>query len=222
MISTCPLCLSTNVRLIHKSSEKLGAREFLLCGVCDLIHVPARFHLPPEAEKARYLLHNNDPVDPSYRGFLSKLWDVVRPELAIGARGLDFGSGPGPALIRMAYEDGFDVRPYDPYFEPDTVILESRYDFITCSETAEHFASPAAEFKLLYSLLEPGGLLGVMTSILPDWSQFPDWYYNRDPTHIAYYSDRTMCWIAKSHHMTVTFPVPNVAIFRAASSVMGS
>ena len=219
MTSTCPLCQSSDARLVHTSSQKLGRREFFLCGECDLIHVPARFHLAPDAEKARYLLHNNDPDDPDYRNFLGRLWDVVRPQLVSGARGLDFGSGPGPALVRMAAKDGFKVRAYDPHFDPDTSALESIYDFVTCSETAEHFASPVAEFRLLHSLLEPGGLLGVMTSMPSDWSAFADWYYNRDPTHIAYYSRRTMCWIADSHSMEVTFPAPNVAIFRKASLV---
>lgn len=221
MTSTCPLCRSSSAWLVHTSSQKLGRREFFLCGECDLVHVPARFHLAPDAEKARYLLHNNDPDDTDYREFLGRLWDVVRPRLAIGARGLDFGSGPGPALVRMATEDGFDIRAYDLYFEPDISALEPNYDFITCTETAEHFASPATEFKLLHSLLEPGGLLGVMTSMPSDWSEFADWHYNRDPTHIAYYSRRTMSWIADSYSMEVTFPAPNVVIFGNALSIPG-
>jgi len=219
MTSTCPLCQSSNVRLVHTSSQKLGRREFFLCGACDLVHVPARFHLPPDAEKSRYLLHNNDPDDIDYRKFLGRLWDIVRPQLATGARGLDFGSGPGPALVKMAAGDGFDIRAYDPYFEPDSSALQSSYDFITCTETAEHFASPANEFRLLHSLLAPGGILGVMTSMPSDWSRFPDWYYNRDPTHIAYYSRCTMRWIAEFHNMEVVFPVANVTIFRKVSSV---
>jgi len=219
MTSSCPLCQSSTLSLLHKSSPKLGSRGFFLCGECDLVHVPVRFHLPPDDEKARYLLHNNDPDDLDYRNFLSRLWDVVRPELVGTARGLDFGSGPGPALVKMITEDGFDISAFDPYFQPDTSVLEPKYDFITCSETAEHFASPAAEFKLLYSLLEPGGLLGIMTSMSSDWSRFPDWYYNRDPTHVAFYSQWTMSWIADLYKMDISLPVPNVAIFRKLPSV---
>jgi hypothetical protein len=145
----------------------------------------------------------------------------MRPALASGAHGLDFGCGPGPALVRMAIEDGFDVDAYDPYFAPDKSVLKSRYDFITCTETAEHFASPADEFKMLHSILKPNGLLGVMTSMPPDWSTFPAWHYNRDPTHLAYYAQRTMQWIANSQNMEVSFPVPNVAIFRKPSRHLG-
>lgn len=218
MASICPLCRAPKVRLIHTSPQRLGSREFFVCSECDLVHVPERFHLTLEAERSRYLLHNNDADDPDYRKFLSRLWNVLRPQLAEGARGLDFGCGPGPALVRMAIEDGFDIRGYDPIFEPDRSVLESRYDFVTCTETAEHFASPETEFELLHSLLEPVGLLGVMTSMLSDWSDFPDWYYNRDPTHVAYYSQQTMCWIAESYGMEVTFPGPNAAIFRKMPS----
>lgn len=219
MASQCPLCHSWDVRRIHTSSEKLGSREFFLCSVCDLVHVPARYHLDHDAEKARYLLHNNDPADPEYRKFLGRLWNVMRPELSSGAQGLDFGSGPGPALMHMATEDGFNILPYDPYFASDQSVLESRFDFITCTETAEHFSSPRSEFKQLHSLLKAGGILGVMTSMSADWSQFPNWHYNRDPTHIAYYSRRTLEWVSDSFHMEVDFPTANVAIFRKPTEV---
>jgi cyclopropane fatty-acyl-phospholipid synthase-like methyltransferase len=119
----------------------------------------------------------------------------------------------------MATEDGFDILPYDPYFAPDQSVLESRFDFITCTETAEHFSSPGTEFKQLHSLLKAGGILGVMTSMSADWSQFPNWHYNRDPTHIAYYSRRTLEWVSDSLHMEVDFPTANVAIFRKPSEV---
>jgi len=168
MASQCPLCHSWDVRRIHTSSERLGSREFFLCSVCDLVHVPVRYHLDHDAEKARYLLHNNDPADPEYRKFLSRLWNVVR---------------------------------------------------ITCTETAEHFSSPGTEFKQLHSLLKAGGILGVMTSMSADWSQFPNWHYNRDPTHIAYYSRRALEWVSDSLHMEVDFPTANVAIFRKPSEV---
>lgn len=214
MAQMCPLCGARDVRRIHTSSVRLGCREFFLCPECDLIHVPERFHLDIESASVRYLLHNNDPDDPDYRKFLGRLWDLVRPQLHPGAQGLDFGAGPGPALVHMAREDGFDIKPYDPIFHTDRSSLESRYDFVTCTETAEHFASPKVEFELLYSLLEPSGVLGVMTSMPTDWSGFPDWYYNRDPTHVAFYSRRTMGWIAGYHGMDVSFPAPNTAVFR--------
>ncbi len=175
--------------------------------------VPWSYHLNPGAERDRYLMHDNDPADPRYREFLGRLWSILRPLLQAGSSGLDYGSGPGPALVAMAREDGFDMTAYDPHFAPDDSALQRTYDFVTCTETAEHFASPGEEFRRLSGLLKTPGLLGVMTSMLDDRSAFASWHYHRDPTHLAFYSSTSMLWIADRHGLDVTFPAPNVAIF---------
>ena len=105
------------------------------------------------------------------------------------------------------------MRTYDPLFHPDESALEETYDFITCTETAEHFSSPRDEFDRLQALLKPLGWLGVMTGMLEDWSEFGDWYYHRDPTHISFFSRRTMSWIADRYSWKARFPRPNVVLF---------
>ena len=112
----CPLCRSQLTGLLHTTRDKTGHRDFHLCSVCDLVFVPGRFQIDEEAQKARYLDHNNDPQDGAYRGFLSILFEPLSPHLRPGASGLDYGAGPGPALAAMMREAGFDVRIYDPYF----------------------------------------------------------------------------------------------------------
>ena len=212
-IETCPLCLHDGSRFLSRSSDRHGEREFYECGVCDLAFVPARFHLPPDAEMERYLMHDNDPGDARYREFLGRLWDVLAPRLAPGASGLEFGCGPGPALAEMMREDGFEVEKYDLYFFPETAPLRRTYDFITSTETVEHLRKPIEEFSLFDSLLRPGGKLGIMTGILDDRSGFAGWHYHRDPTHIVFYTSGTMRWIADRMGWDVEFPAQNVAIF---------
>lgn len=211
---TCLLCGGSECRSLHRSDDRHGVREFWECGECDLVFVPPEFHLPESAEVERYQMHNNDPSDSGYRGFLSRLWDVLRPNLPGGAAGLDFGCGPGPALAQMMQEDGFEVSIYDPHFFPDRSVLERQYDFVTCTETVEHLRSPLAEFNLMDSLLVDGGHLGVMTGMLEDRSEFPSWYYHRDPTHVAFYSRRTMLWLGCEMGWEVEFPSTNVTLFR--------
>ena len=210
---TCPLCAGANTYFLHRSDDRHGVREFYRCVECDLISVPAEYHLPAEAEFERYRLHNNDPDDPDYRRFLSRLWDVFRPRLQAGALGLEFGCGPGPALAKMIGEDGLDVRLYDPYFYPDRSVLELSYDFITTTETVEHLRQPRETFELLDWLLVPGGQLGIMTGIVNDRTDFKEWYYQRDPTHIVFYSPRTMRWIGEKFGWTTDFPLENVVVF---------
>ncbi len=213
----CPLCLSRQTTLFFTSTQKNLERDYWHCGYCDLIFVPPVYHLDTNAEKARYLTHNNNPDDADYRSFLARLWDELRPRLPKDAEGLDYGAGPGPALVAMIKEDGFSATLYDPIFHPNSSSLSATYDFITCTETAEHFSSPRTDFRRFDRLLEPGGWLGVMTGIVENKDSFADWYYRRDPTHIAFYSEATFRWIAVWLRWDVEFPRKNVALFRKHS-----
>lgn len=210
----CPLCESTSTGLLYKGGKASGYRDFVHCTNCDLVFVPKSYFLDESAERERYLQHNNEVDDPDYRAFLARLYDELKPHLNAGSKGLDYGSGPGPALIAMMREDGFDVREYDPHFCPDESALNDTYDFVTCTETAEHFHDPKANFDLLHSILRPCGWLGLMTSMLDNWDEFPDWYYHHDPTHVCFYSPKTMRWIADQYGYDVVFPRQNVVLFR--------
>ncbi len=209
----CPLCAADQCRFIHRSDDRHGIREFFECAECDLAFVPPRFHLSADAELERYLMHDNDIHDVGYRGFLSRLWNELKPSLRPASSGLDFGCGPGPALACMMREQGFAIELYDPFFFPNREALEARYDFITCTETAEHLRKPAETFALLDSLLADGGKLGVMTGMLDDRAAFAAWGYQRDPTHVAFYTRRAMRWIARRFGWRVEFPADNVTIF---------
>jgi hypothetical protein len=205
----CPLCGLEDAAPFFRSRT----REFERCARCDMVFVPARFHLDEKGQLERYLTHNNDPADVEYRRFLSRLLDSLRPYLRPGMVGLDYGAGPGPALAIMMREEGFDVRVYDPFFHPDGSALQTSYDFITCTETAEHFSDPLRDFQRLDGMLRPSGWLGVMTGMLDSWDNFPGWHYHRDPTHICFYSSETMAWIGERLSWEVLLPRPNVVLF---------
>jgi 2-polyprenyl-3-methyl-5-hydroxy-6-metoxy-1,4-benzoquinol methylase len=100
----------------------------------------------------------------------------------------------------MLKKDGFKVSLYDPFFYPDTNVLSLKYDFITCTETAEHFYNPFKEFNTLDKLLKPGGWLGIMTSFLTTHDMFENWYYRRDPTHVTFYAKKTFQVIASQRN----------------------
>jgi SAM-dependent methyltransferase len=114
--------------------------------------------LAPEKERAHYDLHENGPST-GYLAFLQPALDAVLSRAAPAGEGLDFGCGPGPVLAQQLRERGYETVLYDPFYAPDEGVLRRTYDFITCTETAEHFADPAREFEQLASLLRPGGLL---------------------------------------------------------------
>ncbi len=212
----CPLC-GSEAEPFHRVSNRAMRRDFVHCGVCDLVSAPRRFHVGPDAERHRYLEHDNDPDDADYRAFLGRLWEHLRPRLEPGSHGMDYGAGPGPALAAMMREDGFEVSLYDKLFHLDRAALARTYDFIVCTETVEHFDDPAREFDTLDRLLKPSGWLGIMTAMLDDWAGFPEWHYHRDPTHVGFYTERVMRWIADRHGWEAEFPRENVTLFRKGS-----
>lgn len=184
------------------------------CPTCGLVHLDPSQRLEADLERRHYGSHENDPGDHRYRAFLDRLVAPLAARLPTGALGLDYGSGPGPTVPVMLEELGFSMAIYDPFFAPDPGPLDRRYDFITCTEVAEHFFHPRGEFERFSGLLRPGGHLAIMTEILREDTAFESWRYARDPTHVCFYRDRTMEWIAAKHGWTLDCPHPNVAIFQ--------
>lgn len=164
-------------------------------------------------ERARYESHENDPADPDYRAFLDRLAAPLMERLPPAAEGLDYGAGPGPALARMLEEAGHSMAIYDPFFAPDPAALNYTYDFVACTETAEHFHAPGEEFSRLDALLRPGGWLGLMTEVLDASQSFETWWYARDPTHVCFYAPPTLRWIADHFGWDMERPHRNVALF---------
>ena len=217
MTEDCPLCTSKNTVLLAQSTRRgMKAREYHQCRVCRLIFVPARFHLSPEEEKERYDLHENDPQDERYIRFLSKLTQPLGDHLTGRQRGLDFGCGPGPAIAAMLAEKGHEVLNFDPFYFPASELLKGTYDFISCSEVIEHFRAPREEFLKIDDLLSPdGGTLGVMTEVFDGNAEkpFDQWWYTSEPTHICFYEQQTLEWIAGWLHWSIPYKKGNVVLF---------
>ena len=173
------------------------------------------------AERARYDQHRNAPDDPRYRRFLARLADPMIARLSRGAVGLDFGSGPGPTLDGMLADAGLRVHRYDPFYAPDPAVWSLRYDFITASEVVEHLRDPRGELDRLFSVLAPGGLLGVMTRWVGDRERFLRSRYIRDPTHVCFYDPETCRWIARGWRTALELPGPDVALFRTTPARPG-
>ncbi len=189
----CPLCDSTNTTPLENTGELL----YHACIECRLVYLAPEHLLSPEEELKRYRLHTNSPDETGYRNFLLRFFTPFSLLLPPGAQGLEFGCGPGPVLAGMFREAGFGIRLYDPFFFPDTTALVQRYDFISATEVVEHFHRPRYSWDLLFSLLQPGGYLGIMTKCLTGETDFPTWYYRREETHVAFYRAETFSWIAE-------------------------
>jgi hypothetical protein len=103
---------------------------------------------------------------------------------------------------------------WDPFFAPDPRPLLGRYDFVACTEAAEHFFRPEREVARMFSLLRPGGWLGVMTQWMEEGRDLAGWRYARDPTHVVLYRVETLRWIAARAGAVLELASPGVALFR--------
>jgi acetone carboxylase gamma subunit len=206
----CPLCGSVGASLFHRDRY----REYFRCPACGLVHVPGKYHLSPEKQKCRYDLHQNNPRDEGYRSFLARLLEPLVENMKAGAEGLDYGSGPVPVLSMLLSEKGFKMSNFDPFYAADLAVLDRKYDFVTCCETAEHFSDPAKEWKLLFGLARKGGRIAVMTQWLETVPDFPKWHYINDATHVCFYSRKTLEWLADKYCAGVSFHGASVALFR--------
>lgn len=206
--ATCPVCRAADPRPF----QSVRGRDYWRCDRCAASFLDPRQLPDPAEEQAHYRLHQNDPGDPAYRRFLARLADPLMERLPAGARGLDYGCGPGPALAAMLTEAGHDMALYDPLFRPDPAPLSRSYDFVTCTETAEHFHAPAEEFDRLFALVRPGGWLGVMTCFQTDDARFAGWHYRADPTHVVFYRAATLRHLARARGWVCDIPRKDVAL----------
>lgn len=156
-------------------------------------------------EFQRYQEHNNDPADPQYRGFFQPLFSTIISRES--GYGLDYGAGPGSALVAMLEEQGLTMKVFDPFFFPDTQILneEHSYDFVVCTETMEHFFDPYKDVSLLVDLVKPGGTVYCMTLLYQPDIDFGGWHYRMDPTHVFFYQHETLVWLSKAFDLDLEY-----------------
>ena len=211
----CPLCGFDNIfKYFEKTEKNRGIKIYFQCKRCELVFLDPGFHLLPEEEKSIYDFHENGPENEGYVRFLKKLAVPLALKLRNKSTGLDFGCGPGPTMSFILENNDFEVSNYDPYYYPDKNLLKNKYDFVTCTEVVEHFYQPKKEFLLFNSLLkEDSSYLGIMTQMLPQGTDFKNWWYHRDPTHVSIYSLKTFLWISEWMGWKMEIPENGVVIY---------
>jgi hypothetical protein len=191
----CPLCESNSSSVYYESPQ---SKTYYHCNGCDLRFLHPDHRLNAEDEKVRYQSHNNSESNPhfdDYLNFLNPIINLIQQNHFQSSIGLDFGSGPNPVLANRLRTLGYRMNTYDPYFSTDRSVLNQKYQFITCTEVAEHFYHPRYEFETLKTLLNSGGCIAIMTHLYTPKIDFKNWYYLRDQTHVVFYSEKTFNWI---------------------------
>lgn len=158
---------------------------------------PETFLISTE-EKKRYQSHNNSIENQGYVKFLSPVIEIARPHLPTKAKGLDYGSGPGPIMDLLFAVHNIEVTNYDPYFTTDPNVLNEAYDFVTCTEVFEHFYQPNKEINQISKIIKEAGYLILMTELRKDLEHFKSWSYRTDNTHVCFLNPKSLNFICEN------------------------
>ena len=202
----CPLCNCEPTVFLLKSDS----REYRSCDKCYLIFVPPNFFITKKEEVDRYLEHDNTLNNEGYVKMFNEKIKTIQEVCSEINTVLDYGCGYEPVLKKLLNQKGYKADGYDLNFFPREG-LRKNYDLIISTETFEHIKTPCEELSFLASKISRKGYLAIMTRFYPlrdkvlCLESFSKWYYKRDPTHIAFYTQKTFSWIADEFKMKICY-----------------
>lgn len=168
-------------------------KQYHYCQNCDCINLDTAYYLSLEKENSLYNNHQNSLENQGYVQMFEDFLDYFWNDLTCKDKSLDFGSGPTPVLSQLLQKRGVHVDYYDKFYQPIKCFENQTYDFITSTEVFEHLDDPLAALRLLAKHLRPKGMLAIMTLFHQnDQAHFLTWWYRRDPTHITFYTPKTL------------------------------
>ncbi|MCZ7400911.1 MAG: class I SAM-dependent methyltransferase [Candidatus Methanoperedens sp.] len=175
--------------------------------------MPKECHLSHTEEEARYNLHHNTISNEGYVNNFNEIISLVRQYCPDINSVLDYGCGPGPVLAELLKRNGFECDVYDPIFFPD--FPAHSYDLVISTEVFEHFRDVRTELETVISLIRPGGFLVIMTMLHDPISNFEEWWYHSDPTHICFFSLKTFEWISGKYGIKIIYTnLKNIIILK--------
>ena len=78
----------------------------------------------------------------------------------------------------------------------------------------EHLKQPMIELNRLIGLLKSNGVLAIMTQILTPQIDFNQWYYNKDPSHIGFFSEKALRYLGEKWQAEFYVISERVIIFK--------
>lgn len=209
---TCKLCFKNYIDIIE---DKQMQNIYYHCKDCDFIFSSK---LPTiKQEQKQYSHHNNSLENSGYVEMFEKFIDTaITPYTNISEQILDYGSGPEPVLSYLLNKRGFNVQIYDPIYAKDESFKDKKFSTIVSTEVFEHLHSPHETIKELVEQLDDGAILSFQTMFHPeDNEKFLNWWYRRDPTHVGFFSHKTVEKMQDIFKLTLLkIDDKNIAVFR--------
>ena len=167
---------------------------YYYCPNCEGIFLDKAFWVDEQHEKKQYDQHNNSLENEGYVQMFEKFLDFFWKDLTCKTPNvLEFGSGPTPVLSHLLQKRGAIVTCYDKFYHPNEAFKTDTYDLITSTEVFEHLDNPLQTLTLLTEHLQSGGHIALMTLFHDNTMEgFWKWWYRRDPTHITFFTPKTI------------------------------
>ena len=189
----CKIC-EKNTTILNDIELK---KNFYHCKHCELIFLDEQFYVSIENEKKQYNQHNNSLENEGYVKMFEEYLDFTLENQNIKTA-LDFGSGPTPVLTELLKRRDLHVDYYDKFYQPQKVYENKSYDLITSTEVFEHLKDPQETLHMLSKHLNTNGIISLMTLFHTNKKEdFFKWWYRRDPTHITFFTPKTISIMAK-------------------------
>ncbi len=207
----CPLC--TSLESIQYC--RTNYRDYIKCPQCQSIFVSSDYHLNNADAKIHYDQHENDDTQTGYINYLNQLRQPLLSLVQPDSKGLDYGSGPNPVFSNLLNRDGHSMTSYDPIYSHVPIYELPCVDFTILSEVVEHFTHPQIEWQRILRHTRRNGYIGVLTQC---WDKarttFDQWHYQRDPTHVHFYSTDTWQYMARTFSLTCVYNQNPAFIFQ--------
>jgi hypothetical protein len=152
-------------------------------------------------------------VDPDYAEVRpcgnARLVDSLLAGSAKGVIGIDYGGGNG-RTAELLRGRGYRYDTYDPFGAKDLrPEHESRYNFCSTFETAEHSPDPHGFLKDILRLCSPGRLMVLIGTNASDrnmsaYDRLRWWYAGPRNGHISLYSRESLRRLAAAHGLDYT------------------
>lgn len=214
----CPIC--------REPSEPFyeDVRPFRACPSCEFIFT--NFRAREEKAEAHYQGQWGSLGEEWWRGLAENIIESVEPYRK-PRRILDYGAGRGD-LTAQFRKMGYDVTALEPM--TDGYLKDQRYpnlfDLVVGVEVIEHLPNLWEELEHVRRNTAPRGVIYFKTSIAdvlrdPDPTGFfREWKYKDDPTHVNFFSRRSIERLADIGEFE-RFVAPNGTAFALISKRAG-
>ncbi|MBI3520533.1 MAG: class I SAM-dependent methyltransferase [Bacteroidetes bacterium] len=217
---TCKICNSPTKQLFEKIILNKYKTFYHKCTSCDFIQTDE----PVWIEEAYSNVITSTDIGLLNRNiYLVKetkiIIDACFPEAKVM---LDYAGGYG-VYVRLMRDEGYNFYRQDAYcenifaktFDIET-IKDTRFDIVTAFEVLEHFVNPLQEIEKVLSYAETAIFSTVL--IPENDNDLPNWWYLATETgqHVAFYSEKSMNYIAKKYHKNYYCRNGNLHVFTSA------